>query len=213
MGWSSALSEVLPHVVKTEKKLLMGEIGSAPIAQEHGATVVISHRIRHDAHAAYEDWLTAIGPVCRSFPGHLDWQIIRPITGLSGTYTVVIRFDTQAHLENWMFSEERKGFVAKVRTLLEADDQFHITTGLDFWFAPEGATKVPYRWKQALVTWSAIYPLVLIVPLVLLPLFQWIGLPDHPLFVNLLGSGVIVVLMAYVVMPHYTKLIKGWLYS
>jgi len=175
--------------------------------------VVISHRIKHDAHAEYEDWLKAIGPVCRSFPGHLDWQIVRPITGLSGTYTVVIRFDTQAHLEKWMFSDERKSFVAKARSLLEADDQFHISTGLDFWFAPEGATKVPYRWKQALVTWSAIYPLVLGVPLILLPIFQWIGVPVHPLLSNLLVSGVIVVLMAYVVMPTYTKLIKGWLYA
>lgn len=191
----------------------MGEIQSAPVAQEHGATVVISHRIKRDAHAAYEEWLKEIGPVCRSFPGHLDWQIIRPIKGLSGTYTVVIRFDTQAHLEKWMFSEERKAFVAKVRTVLEADDEFHISTGLDFWFAPEGATKVPFRWKQALVTWSAIYPLVLIVPLLLLPTFRWIGIPDHPLLSSLLVSGVIVVLMSYVVMPPYTKLIKGWLYS
>ncbi len=35
-------------------------------------------------------------------------------------------------------------------------------SGLDFWFTPEGAkAKLPTKWKQFLVTWSAIFPLVL----------------------------------------------------
>jgi antibiotic biosynthesis monooxygenase (ABM) superfamily enzyme len=69
-----------------------------------GATVVITHRVRDGQHAGYESWLKEIAPLCRASVGHLDWHIIRPISGLSDTYTVIIRFDTRAHLQDWMES-------------------------------------------------------------------------------------------------------------
>jgi len=70
---------------------------------------------------------------------------------------------------------------------------------------------VPIRWKQALVTWSAIYPLVLILPFLLLPLHQ-LGLPDNHYLDTLIITGIAVLLMVYVVMPRYTKLIHAWLF-
>lgn len=179
-----------------------------------GATVVITHRIKDGGAGAYEVWLNKIGPVCRGFPGHLDWQIIRPIPGLSGTYTVVIRFDTAAHLEQWMYSDERKQLVELARPLFADEDRFHIRTGLDIWFAPEGSqVSPPVRWKQALVTWSAIYPLVLGVPLLVLPALKAAGVPESPYISTLVVTGIVVYLMAYVVMPRYTLLIKRWLFA
>ena len=189
----------------------MSSIGDA---SERGATVVITHRIKDGAAAAYEAWLKEIGPVCRSFPGHLDWQIIRPIAGLSGTYTVVIRFDTEDHLQRWMYSDERKRFVEQARPLFEDEDQFHIRTGLDIWFAPEGSqVSAPMRWKQALVTWSAIFPLVLATPLFTAPLLVALGVPKNFYASALVDTGVVVFLMAYVVMPHYTRLLRRWLFA
>ena len=68
-------------------------------AADEGATVVITHRVRGDKHADYERWLNEIAPLCRASPGHLDRHIVRPISGLTETYTVIIRFDTKAHLQ------------------------------------------------------------------------------------------------------------------
>jgi antibiotic biosynthesis monooxygenase (ABM) superfamily enzyme len=51
-----------------------------------GATVVITHRVREDKHAEYEIWLGEIVPLCKASPGHLDWHIVRPISGLTETY-------------------------------------------------------------------------------------------------------------------------------
>ena len=56
-----------------------------------GATAVITHRVREEHQAEYERWLEEIAPLCRAYPGHLDWHIVRPIRGLTGTYTVVIQ--------------------------------------------------------------------------------------------------------------------------
>lgn len=182
-------------------------------ADREGATVVITHRLRPGQQPAYEKWLDAVGPACRTYPGHLDWHIIRPIPGLTETNTVVIRFDTVANLERWMNSDDRRRYIDQLRPLLAGDDTFFINSGLDFWFVPEGArATVPVRWKQFLITWSAIYPLVLVVSLLQAAGFRGLGLSPNP-YLALLGSTALVVgLMIYVVMPRYTHLVRGWLF-
>ena len=151
----------------------------SPIGNDGGATVVITHRIRSDKHAEYERWLDEIAPLCRASPGHLDWHIVRPIPGVTETYTVVIRFDSTENLRNWMESSERERLIEKVQPLFVRADDFYISSGLDFWFTPSGAkVKVPVRWKQYLITWSAIYPLALGVPFVVSPVLRLLGIPS-----------------------------------
>lgn len=182
--------------------------------EKEGATVVITHHVIEGKYHEYEDWLNEIGPICRSSAGHIDWQIIRPIPTLTYSYTVIIRFDTIENLKNWMESQDRKRLIEKIRPLLVKDDNYYIKSGLDFLFTPENEkVKIPIRWKQYLVTWSAIYPLSLIIPLILLPIIRKVNIPQLRLIDSFFVSGVIVLLMVYLVMPHYTKWIKRWLYK
>lgn len=179
-----------------------------------GATVVITHRVRAGKHADYEAWLIEIAPLCKAAPGHLDWHLVRPVAELTETFTVIIRFDTAAHLKQWMDSPARAQLIEKVGPLLVTGDDFFVSSGLDFWFAPGGAkASIPVRWKQYLVTWSAIFPLVLGVPLFVRPLLSRLGAPDSHLLTTLVVTGTVVFLMVYVVMPRYTKLIKRWLFA
>jgi uncharacterized protein len=181
---------------------------------EQGATAVITHRVRDGQQAGYNAWLEEIGPICRSSGGLLDWQIIRPFAGITATYTVILRYDTNEHLEQWMASPERRQLIEKVRPLLAHDDDFFIRSGLDFWFTPEGArAKVPVRWKQFLITWSAIYPLVLGVPLAVPPLLRELGIPQDHYLDTLAVTASVVFLMVYLVMPRYTKLVQRWLFN
>lgn len=179
-----------------------------------GATAVITHRVRHDRQADYERWLETIAPLCRAAPGHLDWHIVRPIPGLTETYTVIVRFEDRVHLERWMNSATRAQLIESVRPLLVDGDEVRISSGLDFWFTPTGSkAKVPVRWKQFLVTWSAIYPLVLGVPMAVVPLLQRLGLPANRWVTMLAVTGLVVFLMVYVVMPRYTRLLQRWLFQ
>jgi hypothetical protein len=179
-----------------------------------GATVVITHKVREDKHQDYEKWLNEIAPLCTAAHGHLDWHIVRPISGLTDTYTVIIRFDTKTHLQEWMDSPTRARLIEKVRPLLVTDDDFFISSGLDFWFTPAGAkAKVPVRWKQYLATWSVIYPLVLGVPVLVTPAFRYLGISNNRYITTLAMTGIVVYLMVYLVMPRYTKLIQRWLFS
>ncbi|MFL6692643.1 MAG: antibiotic biosynthesis monooxygenase [Ramlibacter sp.] len=178
-----------------------------------GATVVITHRIRVDQHAEYEQWLEQIAPACKASPGYLDWHIVRPIPGVTGTYTVIIRFDTTEHLKHWMDSRERELLIEKVRPLFVGSDDFYVSSGLDFWFTPAGAkARLPVRWKQYLLTWSAIYPLALAVPLIVAPALRSVGISNLAV-TTLAITGVVVFMMVYVVMPRYTRLVQRWLFS
>ena len=179
-----------------------------------GASVVITHHIIDGKQQEYENWLDEIGPLCKSAAGHIDLQIIRPIPDLTFTYTVLIRFDSIRHLRNWMESEARIELIKKVRHLLVKDDEYHIKSGLDFLFPTENTgAKPPVRWKQYLVTWSAIYPLVLLIPLLVVPFLRQAGIPQSIYMDTLLITAIIVFLMVYLVMPNYTRLIKNWLYK
>ena len=181
-----------------------------------GATVVITHRVRPDRHADYERLISDIAPHCKAAPGHLDWHVVRPIAGLTETFTVVIRFDTEAHLRAWMKSDERAQRIANAQSqsLLVDGDAFFISSGLDFWFTPAGAkAQVPVRWKQYLVTWSAIYPLAFGIPMLVAPLLHQLGAPDALWLTMLVSTGVVVFMMVYVVMPRYTRLLRRWLFA
>jgi antibiotic biosynthesis monooxygenase (ABM) superfamily enzyme len=45
------------------------------------------------------------------------------------------------------------------------------------------------------------------------PALRFLGIPDHRLFTTFVVTGAIVVLMVYVIMPRYTKLMKRWLFA
>lgn len=181
---------------------------------QEGATVVITHRVREGKQADYDNWLNEISPLCRTYPGHLDCQIVRPIAGLTETYTVIIRFDTCPNLRKWLESSDRQRLIERVRPHLALDDAYTIHSGLDFWFMPAGTGgNVPVRWKQSLVTWSAIYPLVLGIPLLVGPLLRPLGWHENRYLTTLFGTAIVVLLMTYLVMPRYTKLVRHWLFN
>jgi antibiotic biosynthesis monooxygenase (ABM) superfamily enzyme len=181
-------------------------------ATDQKATVVITHRLRAEKHAAYERWLEEVEPICRASPGHREWNVIRPVPGLTDTYTVVIRFDTREHLRQWMESPQRHRLVKQLHPLFEGEAGSVISSGLDFWFPRGDQAQAPVRWKQYLVTWSAIFPLAFGVPLVVEPVLERLGAPPSHAFTMLVVTGVVVFLMVYVVMPRYTNLIRGWLF-
>jgi antibiotic biosynthesis monooxygenase (ABM) superfamily enzyme len=181
-------------------------------AESTGATAVIAHRVRDAQHADYERWLEKILPVVAAAPGYLDAQVIRPVRGLTDGYTVILRFDCEDDLRRWLTSPEREHLVDTVRPILAHGDSYTLHSGIDYLFTPQGAgLRVPVRWKQFLVTWSVILPMNLGLPLLLLPVLHAFGWRNHYV-IAAAASAVGVFLMVYVIMPRYTRLVRGWLY-
>jgi hypothetical protein len=123
--------------------------------------------IFHDKLDDYADWLEEIERQCEAAPGYQDLQVVRPIAGLTYTYTIIVRFDSQRDLEAWMGSPERKAIIDKVQPLLATHGDFFLLSGLDFWFTPDGANdrvppagnsfwlpgRPPFRWCTGSRPW------------------------------------------------------------
>jgi uncharacterized protein len=185
-----------------------------PSETEHGATVIIRHRILDAQQERYESWLDEIVPVCRAQPGYLDTQVIRPIAGFTSAYTIILRFSAEQYAHAWLRSAARAELIGRVRPMLQREDDYSVHSGIEFLFPSAAQTQapVPTRWKQFLVTWSVIYPLVLVVPMVTVHLLRPLGLAGNRYVSSLLVTGIIVSLMVYYIMPRYTRLVHKWLY-
>lgn len=176
-------------------------------------TSIIVHEVAPDAVQEYETWLADIRVACSAFPGYLSTDVIRPI-GASREFATILRFADFESLSGWMESDVRHQFIERMQASLAQGDRYEIKTGLDFWFTPKNLpVKVPTAWKQWLVTWSAILPLTIIVPWVVVPVLTHLGLEHDSIVHKAAVTAVVVFLMVYVVMPRYTRLVKPWLFK
>src|ERR1043165_3015051 len=92
------------------------------LPQPNVVTAVIEHDVRAGAEAAYEEWLQHITICAQQFVGHIGVNLLRPPAG-SRRYTIVVRFDTLEHLQEWLGSETRRQLITQVGPLLERGDQ------------------------------------------------------------------------------------------
>jgi uncharacterized protein len=180
-----------------------------------GQSVVVSvlrHTVIPGKDQEYEAWLREIVPIAGNAEGHRGASVIRPQTG-SRTYTVVLHFDRLAHLEQWLASGVWKQLILKVQHLLQDGEEVEIKTGLEFWFRPpDSEQKRAKPYKQFLITLSVIFPLTMLVPWLLTPLFRAATVLGMPGITHFLVAAIIVALMTYVIMPRYTRLMAAWLY-
>jgi antibiotic biosynthesis monooxygenase (ABM) superfamily enzyme len=196
----------------TNDAIAMNAPNRNAIGESASVAFIITHVIKAGEEQRYEDWLADILRAVSSSPGYLGREIFRPAHG-SKKYTTIVRFDSHEHLNTWAESGVRRSYVDSVCDLLEEGDQHEIRTGIDFWFTPEGI-KPPKRWKQFLLTLSAVYPLTLILPLVFGPLFSRVPPPlNDQLVKGFAVAASLTALLTFVIMPHYTRLVKRWLYE
>lgn len=173
-------------------------------------TVVVSRRVKPGRGAAYEAWLERLIHGASSMKGYLGAKVERPLEGEPLLYTSVFRFESVETLRAFEASELRRGALAEVTDLVEADAVWSRLSGLELWFTPPAGTVVPQpsRFRMALVMVAVVYGMVL-------SLGKLVGLvlTGAPAPLRLLVTIVIeVLLMTYVVMPRLTRLLAKWIY-
>jgi antibiotic biosynthesis monooxygenase (ABM) superfamily enzyme len=189
----------------------MSAPGKVAVDQGRSAAFVVTHTVKAGAEQRYEEWTKEILNAVSRYPGYLGREVFLPTAG-NRKYTIIVRFDTDEHLKDWTESDARKEFISRAGDLLEKGDQNEVRTGIDFWFTPEG-TRPPKAWKQFLLTASAVYPLSLILPRLLAPLYRVAPALGHPLISALLMAALLTGLLTFVIMPRYTRLVRRWLYK
>lgn len=173
-------------------------------------TVVVSQLVKPGREQAYEQWVKGISNAALKFYGHLGTSILRPQQGSRPEYVIVFKFDRYVNLKKWMESDIRQKWLAQSNRLVQDAPTVQQLSGMETWFTLPGQSpkRPPLRYKMSILTWVAVYVLLNILTYVLAPVLR-----GFPMFIGqLIISGLMVVLLTYVVLPQITRLFYKWLY-
>jgi antibiotic biosynthesis monooxygenase (ABM) superfamily enzyme len=173
-------------------------------------TVVISRRVKPGCEADFETFLAGVTAACGQFPGYMGSHIFRPASADDPEYRVIFRFDRLANLRRWETSEERQMWFTQAEALTESPPHIQVLTGLETWFTLPGKTAIvpPPRYKMALVTWLAVFPLITLISTLLQT-----QLGELPTVLRVMAiTAIAVPTMTYLLMPQMTQIFAGWLY-
>ncbi|HSK99949.1 MAG TPA: antibiotic biosynthesis monooxygenase [Rubrobacteraceae bacterium] len=172
-------------------------------------TAVASRRVRPGREEEFERWASGILRAANAFPGYLGSEVLRPSGPEDDEYRIVFRFDHASNLEQWQDSEERRRWLREVQPLVR-EERVHVLTGLETWFTlpSKPGEPAPPRYKMAVVTWLAVFPLITVIFYLFEPLLNQLPMALRTLVL----TAVMVTLMTYVIMPRLTRLFSFWLY-
>ncbi len=176
-------------------------------------TITVKRRIKPGQVEAFKSAIDEVTEAVRSFPGFLEMGVLRPIEtadGNDGEWGIILHFDSEANLKNWENSPARKRWITLADSFSTGAPKVERVNGLEAWFGlPNRKTAAaPPKWKTAIVSAVAIYPITMVMPGFLAPVVG--GLPSW--LSNLVNTAVMMPLMTWGVMPLVTWLFKWWLY-
>jgi len=164
-------------------------------------TVVVTRRLRPGATDAFAAWSERLLVAAAAVPGYLGTTVLADSTG---TRHIVERFADEESLGVWEASPDRARLIDEANGFSIVERQR--LSGLETWFDVPGS---PPRWKMALTTFAAAYPIAYLV-------LRFIGPHEGglPASVRSLITVVILVpMLTWVVMPRLTRALHGWLYT
>lgn len=173
-------------------------------------TAVATRRVKPGREREFEEWVSGILRAAGEFPGYLGSNVIRPSNSDDNEFQIVFKFDHASNLKRWEGSQERRLWLRKSRDLLLEEEHVRVLTGLETWFTlpSRPGEPSPPRYKMAIVTWIAVFPLATTIFAITQPLLG--GLPT--VLRTLVFTITMVTLMTYVIMPRMTRLFSFWLY-
>ena len=162
-------------------------------------TVVVTRRLLPGRGAAFAAWFESLAEAAGAIPGYRGTTVLAE----SGTRHIIERFADDASLAEWEASPDRARLIAQANEFSTVERQS--LTGLETWFEIPGA---PPKWKMAVTTFVAAYPIAYLV-------LRFVGPHETsaPASVRaLITVAILVPSLTWIVMPRLTKLLRGWLY-
>lgn len=165
-----------------------------------GVTVVVTRVVRPGKEAEFDRWAAELDAAAEGSTGHLASVRLHDDQGLNH---LVHLFDDQHNLEAWENSRHRADLIARGNEL--SDARRTTADGLRSWFT---VTTTSRRWKSFVLTWVAVYPILL----ALASSLKWIA-PELPQPVLLaVSSCTLTALLTWVVLPWVNRHARPWLF-
>ncbi len=141
------------HIVEDDK----GGRKPAPVS------AVISTRVLPGKETEYRAWERKIAMAQSKAAGLQGYRFEPPVPGLQDDFVAILRFDTEANLQAWLDSPERKKLVEEAAPLTEEFHTRMARTGFEQWFRDEdaGPPAIP-AWKQNMMVLLCLYPVVVL---------------------------------------------------
>ena len=175
-------------------------------------TVLVTRSPRKSNQKEFERALSDTIDAALEFPGHLGVTVLKP-QGDNKDYQIIVKFASEADYQRWCRSHEASYWFKILNRFEKKPPNLEIMTGIETWFAVNSSVSRPMipppRYKMAIVTWIAIFILIVIINL----LFGGFLASLPMLLRSFLLTVSLVILMTYVVMPQMTRLFSGWLYA
>lgn len=180
------------------------------MSERDAVTVSITRTVKPGREAEFERALHDF--VQRSFdlPGQLGVHILRPAPDSgSREYGIVRKFANHDALAAFRSSPRYLEWSRSALDLTEGGPRMEELCGLESWFTLPGSSLRPLpKWKMAVVTFVAVFPVATVLGVVLAPAMQtW-----HFLLGNAVFNLCVVILLTWLVMPLLTRLLHGWLH-
>ncbi len=177
------------------------------------SSVVLEYIVSNQQNEAFQQWYAALIRTAEAHSGFLRADPCPPLVCLDDVvkWYSIVHFDTPAHLNQWLDSDDWKTMLESGQEILTAHKFKSFTTGLEGWFASGASSGSlgPPRWKQILSVVLGLYPTIMIQSLIFSALGfmqawpQAVSLPIN----NLITSSA----LTWLVMPQISHLLNFWL--
>ncbi|SNR76310.1 hypothetical protein [Flavobacterium sp. ov086] len=163
------------------------------------AILMVHYKISTNDSDTFEIWKEKMDSVIRSFNGYLSTTVLYPINNNDHHY-IILRFDSREKAQQWMQSDFRRIMLEDSDTTWMTEKEEVVQQWNNFWYSNFKEVK---KWKQWTITFIAVYPITLIMPILVQYLsFFWEGIVTAVLI-----SGC----MNFILMPYIVKAFKNWL--
>jgi antibiotic biosynthesis monooxygenase (ABM) superfamily enzyme len=173
------------------------------------ASAVVVQRIPAAAADWFMEWQRGITAAAEGFAGYCATDVYPPADGQRDEWVVVIHFEDEKSLQQWLDSPVRAQWLQRLRAKVGDFELKTLPGGLGFWFAGQARSSdtVPPSWKMALTVLLGLYPTVMLLTIFVGPYTSPLGLAVS----MLIGNALSVSILQWGVMPALTALLGRWL--
>lgn len=171
--------------------------------------IAITRRVRKEHTADFERLLTEFASRSLTDAGSRGVHLIYPAPEADKIeYGILRSFASHEAKEAFYASPLFTEWTRRIEPFIEGGPEYRSMNGLEAWFRDPHA-KMPPRWKMALLTWIAVWPVSMAVPAALSPLLG----KSLPVVLRAgIGAAGIVLVLTWVAMPLLVKIAHRWLH-
>lgn len=174
-------------------------------------TALIVRKVKPGHEAALDAKIAKILGLAAEADGYLGSSILRGVQAGEPQLYAVLHFVSAETWARWRDTPSAQPLLEEALQHVSEAPQVKLAEGFAGWFdLPDAPIPVvPAKWKMAVITWLAIFPILSVFLTGTAPLMGDL----HPIGRLFLNTLIIVPLMTWLVMPGMTRLFRGWLFK